>query len=77
MAMFVRAASQFSPLFKEKNYMFVPKKMEILQENTKMMNRYCFSLNNILHFKLCHFTNFMMLFLAVSIDFALLPNIKI
>ena len=34
-------------LFKEKNYMFVSKKMEILQENTKMMNRYCFSLNNI------------------------------
>ena len=27
--------------------MFVPKKMEIIQENTKMMNRYCFSLNNI------------------------------
>ena len=26
MAMFLRAASQFSPLFKEKNYMFVPKK---------------------------------------------------
>ena len=47
MAMFVRAANQFSPLFKEKNYMFVSKKMEILQENTKMMNRYCFSLNNI------------------------------
>ena len=47
MAMFVRAANQFSPLFKEKNYMFVPKKMEILQENIKMMNRYCFSFNNI------------------------------
>ena len=47
MAMFVRAVNQFSPLFEEKNYMFVPKKMEIIQENTKMMNRYCFSLNNI------------------------------
>ena len=48
MAMFVRAANQFLPLFKEKkNYMFAPKKMEIIQENTKMMNRYCFSLNNI------------------------------
>ena len=47
MAMFVRAANQFSPLFKEKNYMFVWEKMEILQENTKMTNRYCFSLNNI------------------------------
>ena len=47
MKIFVRAANQFSPLFKEKNYMFVSKKMEILQENTKMMNRYCFSLNNI------------------------------
>ena len=27
--------------------MFVSKKMEIIQENTKMMDRYCFSLNNI------------------------------
>ena len=34
MAMFVRAANQFSPLFKEKNFMYVPKKMEIIQENT-------------------------------------------
>ena len=47
MAMFVRTANQFSPLFKEKNYMFVPKKIEIIQENTEMMNRYFFSLNNI------------------------------
>ena len=44
MAMFVRAANQFSPLFKEKNCMFMSKKMEILQANTKIMNRYCFSL---------------------------------
>ena len=27
--------------------MFVSKKMEILQENSEMTNRYCFSLNNI------------------------------
>ena len=47
MAMFVRAANQLSPLFKEKNYMFVSKKMEKLQEKTKMMNKYGFSLNNI------------------------------
>ena len=47
MAMFVRAANQLSPLFKEKNYMFVSKKVEKLQGNTKMMNKYGFSLNNI------------------------------
>ena len=36
MVMFVRAANQFSPLFKEKTtIMFVSKKMEILQENKK------------------------------------------
>ena len=47
MVMFVRAANQFSPLFKEKETTYLYKKMEILQENTKMMYRYFFSLNNI------------------------------
>ena len=47
MAILVRVANQSSPLFKEKNYMFVSKKMEILQEKNKSMYRYCFSLNSI------------------------------
>ena len=46
MAMFVRAANQSSPLLK-KNYMFVLKKMEMLQEKNKSMYRYCFSLDSM------------------------------
>ena len=38
------------PIFtfvQRKNYMFVSKKIEILQENNKSMYRYCFSLNSM------------------------------
>ena len=48
MAMFIREANQFSPLFIEKNYMLVSKKhRNTTKKNTKMMYRYSFSLNNM------------------------------
>ena len=43
--MSVRAANQFSPLFKEKTTCV--KKMEIIQENNKTMYWYCLSLNSM------------------------------
>ena len=56
MAMIVRAANQFSPLFKEKKLHVCAEKIEIIQENTKMMNRYCKSKINITDLGLKLFT---------------------
>ncbi len=47
MATFVRAANQISSLLREKKHVFVAK-MNIRQENTKMMHRYSLSSNNML-----------------------------
>ncbi len=48
MVTFVRAANQFSSLLKEKKQHVTTEKMNIQQENTKMMHRYSLSSYNMM-----------------------------
>ena len=47
MADICKSSEAIFTIAQRKNYVFVSKKMEILQENTKMMYRHSFSLNNM------------------------------